>query len=200
MIGQIELTDSETALYAEVSEAERLLLVNHNAQRARQAGEASKKLFRSLFERGAIPKPRLRYFADSEYNAHNPRASRRELFLRNAHTEDAMYAHPQFWRYLLYFINGADLPRAVVADFQKISQDEFRDHDALASLARRTSRALPEDRGSKAEEFFKLAIDCGCPLSEAPRRPTSRHASTLRAVPSGQGGFAVFSSYFGMLF
>src|SRR5437773_325105 len=114
MIGQIEITDGETALYAQVSEAERFLLVNHDAQRARQAGEASKKLFRSLFERGAIPKSRLRYFADPEYNAGNSRSSRRELFLRNSHTDDAMYAHPHFWKHLLYFINGADLPMNVV--------------------------------------------------------------------------------------
>ena len=167
MIGQIELTDGETTLYAEISEADRLLLVNHDAQRARQTGDASKKLFRSLFERGAIPESRLRYFADPEYNAHNSRTSRRELFLRNAHTDDAMYAHPHFWKYLLYFINGADLPRNVVEEFRKIAQDEFRDHNALSSLARRTSRTLPGDQGNKAEEFFKLALDCGCPLSEA---------------------------------
>ncbi len=78
-----------------------------------------------------------------------------------------MYVHPHFWKYLLYFINGADLPRNVVDDFRKIADYEFRDHNALSSLASRTSRILPGDHSSKAEEFFKLAIDCGCPVSEA---------------------------------
>ena len=55
MIGQIEVTDSETALYAQVSEAERLLGVDHDYQRTRLAGVASRELFHSLMERHAIP-------------------------------------------------------------------------------------------------------------------------------------------------
>ena len=85
MIGQIELTDSETALYAEASEAQRRSLVDHDLNRTRRAGQAAKQLFRSLQTRGAIPEKRLRYFADREYSASDTRSSRRERFLRNAH-------------------------------------------------------------------------------------------------------------------
>jgi hypothetical protein len=42
MVVQIELTDSETALYAQVTEAERLLNVDHDYQRTQRAGVASK--------------------------------------------------------------------------------------------------------------------------------------------------------------
>jgi len=48
MTGPIELTDSETALYAQVSEAEGLLGVDHGGQRTRLAGVASRELFESL--------------------------------------------------------------------------------------------------------------------------------------------------------
>lgn len=167
MTEQIELTDIETALYVQVSEAERLLLVDHDHNRARKAGEASSQLFRLLLGRNAIPESRRRYFADRTYNSSDTRASRRDRFLRNARSEDAMYEHPHFWKYLIYFINGADLPQEVVEEFAQISKDEMRDYNALSSFARRTSRQVPGDHGTKAEEFFKLAIDCGCPLNEA---------------------------------
>jgi hypothetical protein len=78
-----------------------------------------------------------------------------------------MYEHPHFWKYLVYFISGADLSNEVAARFVVISKDTMRDYDALSSFARRTSRQLPGDRGTKAEEFFKLALDCDCPLTEA---------------------------------
>lgn len=167
MVGQIELTDSETALYAHVSEAERLLGVDHDYQRARLAGVASRELFQSLMERHTIPERRLRYFADKAYNPSNTRASKRELFLRNAHTNDAMYEHPHFWKYLLYFINGADLPRPIIEQFSEIAADEMRDHDALSKFSRKATRGLAGDSGSKAEEFYKLALDCDCGLPEA---------------------------------
>ena len=130
MVGQIELTDSETALYAQVSEAERLLGVDHDYQRARLAGVASRELVHSLMERHAIPEQRLRYFTDKTYNPSNTCASKRELFLRNAHTDDAMYEHPHFWKYLLYFINGADLPRPVIDQFAELAADE----DAVTTM------------------------------------------------------------------
>jgi hypothetical protein len=167
MVGQIELTDSETGLYAQVSEAERLLGVDHDYQRARLAGVASRELFHSLMERHAIPEQRLRYFADKDYNPSNTRASKRELFLRNAHTNDAMYEHPHFWKYLLYFINGTDLPRPIIEQFSEIAADEMRDHDALSKFSRKATRGLAGDSGSKAEAFYKLALDCDCGLPEA---------------------------------
>lgn len=167
MVGQIELTDPETALYAQVSEAERLLNVDHDHQRTQRAGVASKELFLGLMARHAIPEKRLRYFADKSYNASDTRASKRERFLRNAHTEDAMYEHPHFWKYLLYFINGAELPRPIIHQFAEIAADEMRDHDALSKFSRRATRGVAGDSGSKAEEFFKLALDCDCGLPEA---------------------------------
>lgn len=43
----------------------------------------------------------------------------------------------------------------------------MREYNTLSSSARQASRQLPGDRGTKADEFFKLAIDCDCPLTEA---------------------------------
>jgi len=167
MVSQVELTDSETALYAKYQKHNAFVGVDHDYQRTRNAGVASRELFESLLDRDAIPEQRLCYFADKRYNASDTRASKRERFLRNAHTEDAMHEHPHFWKYLLYFINGAELPRPVIEQFAEIAKDEMRDYDALSKFARNATRALSGDSGTKADDFFKLALDCGCNLTEA---------------------------------
>jgi len=78
-----------------------------------------------------------------------------------------MYEHAHFWKYLMYFINGVDLPREIADQFVAISKDTMREHDALPSLARRASRQMSGERADKANEFFKLALDCDCSFIEA---------------------------------
>lgn len=78
-----------------------------------------------------------------------------------------MYEHPHFWKYVLYFINGADLPSAIVERFAELAKDSMREYNTLSSFARQASGRLTGDHGTKADEFFKLAIDCDCPLTEA---------------------------------
>jgi hypothetical protein len=109
----------------------------------------------------------LHYFADPAFNPSNTRSSKRDLFLRNAGTEEKMYTHPHFWPYLLYFIYGPDLPRPVQGEFYAAACETFRDWDALRKLARKQAHELPVEKTSKAEMFFQLALDCGCDLSEA---------------------------------
>jgi hypothetical protein len=166
MMNAIELTAEEATLAAQVKEANRLSLVNHDYDRTISAGLASEKLIGLLLERKAIPDVRLRYFADRQYNGGNPKSSRYELFRRNADSDAAMYRHPHFWKYLLFFIFGAKLPEPVKERFAELADDDMRNHGSLAALARQLSRTLPEDSGTKAEEFFKLAMDCGCTVME----------------------------------
>jgi hypothetical protein len=167
MIGTIELTNSETALYKQVLEANDSIRVEHDRDTAIRAGEASYKLFQSLMERKAIPEQRLRYFADPSYNPSNTRASKRDLFLRNAHTDGAMYRHAHFWKYLIYFVEGAKLPPSISEQLTMIAKNEMREYNAASSYSRKVSRNLPGDRDTKIDEFFKLALDCGLPLDEA---------------------------------
>jgi hypothetical protein len=167
MIGTIELTEEENEIASRIAVAYRELLDRHDFERAVETGRLSSALFKQLLDRKAIPQVRLRYFADPSFHAGNTKSSRRELFLRNAHTEEKMYTHPHFWPYLLYFVYGADLPQTVRDAFQTAAWETFRDWDALRKLARKESRLLPGERTGKAEQFYKLALDCGCDLTEA---------------------------------
>jgi hypothetical protein len=76
MLGSIELTEHEATLAARVKEADRLLLHEHNVERTRSAGIASRELMELLLKRKAIPEARLRHFTDERYNGSNPRSSR----------------------------------------------------------------------------------------------------------------------------
>ena len=166
MMNTIELNEHEAILAAQVKEADRLLLVDHSYERTISAGHASRELVALLLKRKAIPEVRLKYFTDPRYNGGNSRSSRCELFRRNTGSDAEMYEHPHFWKYLLFFIFGAKLPAPVKTRFAGLASDTTRDHGALERLARELSRGLPEDNGTKAEEFFKLAMDCGCTVAE----------------------------------
>jgi len=167
MLGSITLTEQESALLAQVREADGLLLSDHNPPRTIAAGKAAHTLFEMLLERKAVPESRLRYFADASYNGKNSRSSRHDLFLRRAGSADQMYTHAHFWKYLFFFIDGATIPPLMRQRFAEVAQDEMREHGALSALARQMTRQLPGESSDKAEEFFKLALDCDVSLMES---------------------------------
>jgi hypothetical protein len=166
MLEAIELNKHETALAAQAKDADQRSLEDHDYERTVQAGRASRSLMELLLQQDAIPEVRLRYFVDPQYNGGNRKSSRRELFRRNAHSDEEMYEHPHFWKYLLFFIHGAKLPENVKSRLAELAADTKRDHGSLDKLARELCRSLREDNATKAEEFFKLAMDCDCTLTE----------------------------------
>ena len=127
---------------------------------------AAVSLTRSLLERNAIPKVRLRYFTDPELNIGGHKKSRRDAFEVRGIKGDAIFQHPNFLRYLKYFITGPDLPTETVDRFWTIVIDDRGTsgmvRDQLRQFARHEARRLPPEQRRKAvEEFFKLALECG---------------------------------------
>jgi hypothetical protein len=59
-----------------------------------------------------------------------------ELFRRNAQSNAEIYEHPHVWKYLQYFLWGAQLPETVVLEFSQLAADKFRDHGSIEKLAR----------------------------------------------------------------
>ncbi len=120
----------------------------------------------SLLTRKAIPECRLRYFADPAYNISNPKASHCELFLRNSGTQEEMYRHPHFLKYLRYFVFGADLPDSIKDAFLARYKGCDGDREPLVQLARSQFRELARRRGPQDYElpdaFYQLALDSGC--------------------------------------
>jgi len=134
---------------------------------AQRNGELALSLMTSLLQRKAIPEIRIKYLEDPVFRTGRIKGSHRTLFERNKTTGDDIYRHPNFLKHLRYFLSGADLPSHVIATFSLKAQSygHVGPSDALelGSLARDLSRkfGLLADTEATAEEFYKLALDCG---------------------------------------
>ncbi|WP_300528046.1 hypothetical protein [Maricaulis sp.] len=166
----IELRDDEKAL-CEAVEFEALRL--QHGYPAKRNGEMAAQLVALLTERDAIPECRLNWFVDPAYNVGGRGQSRRETFERNGCTGRDILEHPHFLPYLRYFIWGPQLPAPAIEGFcdaidQCFGHITSSDISTLSTTARKLFRASSLDRRFAAEEFFKLAIECGVPLHYAP--------------------------------
>lgn len=144
---------------------------SHDAGYWNGVGEASLALMRSLVARAAIPDIRTKYFTDPKFNVGGRGKSRAAVFEKNGTRGDAIFRHPHFLKYLHYFLYGPDLPEDVAAAFRKKVADigfvTSSDIVPLGAFARRLTRTNTLNSGHAAEEFFKLALDCGLELHEA---------------------------------
>lgn len=137
---------------------------------AHRNGELALELMRLLLQRNAIPDVRLKYFEDPAFRSGRIKGSYRSLFERNKTVGDDIYRHPNFLKHLRYFLLGAELPYHVMETFSQQAQacGHVGPSDALqlGSVARNLSREFGllhdgEATAETAEEFFKLALDCG---------------------------------------
>ncbi|WP_100175529.1 hypothetical protein [Bradyrhizobium nitroreducens] len=164
-IGAIELTPEESQILEEMILRQELLFGDHSL--AECNGELSLALMRSLLQRKAIPKVRLKYFEEPSFRTGRIKGSYRSLFERNKTTGDDIYRHPNFLRHLRYFINGTELPKEAIKIFAQKAHScgHVGPSDALelGTLARDLTRkfGLSIDTELAAEEFYKLALDCG---------------------------------------
>ena len=161
----VELTEVEAALVREID-----LRVRHRSHdeghAAYQANERPiLRLLESLSERGAIARERLSYWDDPKYNTGGLKTSHRGVFERNGWRGREIYTHPHFIPYLRYFLFGADLPDAVVADFEETVGNPAwvtsSDIVPIGKCARGLARRYGLDRKHAAAEFFKLCLDMG---------------------------------------
>jgi hypothetical protein len=171
LIGQIELTEAEQELARKIAFDLDNIRLEH--EQAIENGELAATLMQCLIDRKAIPENRLRYFGDPDYNPNNAKASKANLFLRNAKTLEQMYRHPNFVRYLKYFVYGADLPPAIKEAFFAKAQEHFVTSEELVQLARSLVRNFYLIRYPRAhnlpDTFYQLALDCGCDQWDARR-------------------------------
>jgi hypothetical protein len=154
----VELTDDESKLYE--------LIVNSSDTNGELTpiADVMESLFKLLIERNAIPEMRLRIFADPKY-AEKWNKTPKQIFESYGTCGDEIYRHPQFIEYLLYFINGPDLPDAAINSFCKILNEDKGTSgmipDQLHHFVRSCVREYDLDRHSAASNFYKLAIELG---------------------------------------
>jgi hypothetical protein len=134
--------------------------------------EAAAKLAKSLLGRNAIPDARLQWVNDPDLNINSKTKSIMEqVFYDNGTTGDRLLTDGNFLPYLHYFIFGPDLPEDVIDQFcSEVDRQPQRDghphvtgsiKDRLVKIAKDGTRRHGLFGFEKAEEFWKLAIECG---------------------------------------
>ena len=165
----IELIDSERTILARIDLREHRHHSEAYAANKANAGPIL-ALMKSLSERSALPKERLNYWADPKYNPGRIKASRKELFGSNRACAE-IYTHPQFLRYLRYFLFGAELPDTVIAEFEgRVGNLDWVTSGDIVPIARSARDLISKyglDKTSAPQEFFKLCLDMGLGLTIA---------------------------------
>lgn len=145
---------------------------SYNRDSWQPIADAMADLMQSLLQRDTIPDHRKRFFTDPEYNIGGHGLSRLQVFEKNGTRGDAIFRHGNFVKYLRYFLFGPDLPKSLIEAFQRKVADcgtPFTSGDALivAHFARNLTRSHGLTGPEVAEEFYKLALDCGLDANDA---------------------------------
>lgn len=162
----ISLTPDERGLVAQIN-FDALSL--SGADEAQRNGAAVTALMRLLTARAGIPEVRVRYFNDPEYFVGGRGSSRRQMFERNGTHGEEIFHRPHFLEYLRYFLDGPSLPRQVIDAFEVARCGNVTSGDVilLGRRARDLARSYRPDPSQAAEDFYKLALDCGLWVSYA---------------------------------
>ena len=161
----IDLIHSENLLLQKI----RFDQINH--EECDDSLDSMEELSMSLLDRGAIPDVRLLYFTNPECNPVGRGKSWQDIFEGNGTVGDEILRHPGFLRFLEYFIFGPNLPRETIIAFREATRytGHFSrsDMQALLPAAKELVRSNRMDNAMAAEEFHKLALECGAIPSTA---------------------------------
>lgn len=130
--------------------------------------KASGRLMQSLLDRSAIPKSRIKYFTQPEYNLPTSRRSHQQVFEHNGKSGSRIFEDPAFLKYLKYFIYGADLPWELKVDLQAAKSNAYYENefvDDACLLVERYRPSITLEDQVLAEEIFKYTLDIGVELS-----------------------------------
>lgn len=134
--------------------------------------EAAARLAKSLFAREVIPQVRLRWVEDPDFNMNsNSKSIFQQVFIDNGTTGDRQLTDGNFLPYLRYFMDGPDLPSDVIDAFcAEVDRHQLENgslhitgsvKDRLVEIAKAGVRRHGLYGFEAAEEFWKLAIECG---------------------------------------
>jgi len=124
-----------------------------------------------LLKRNAFPAHRLDWFSEPENFIGGHGSSREQRFRQNARPGEDIFRHPNFLKYLQYFVYGPKLPGNAMSAFEVEVEDcgmiTSGDVPRLASAARQQARTHSLDPKSACEEYYKLALECGLDADQA---------------------------------
>jgi hypothetical protein len=135
-----------------------------NPEALRQNGDRVGKLLDSLKARRGIPEHRISWYTDPDYNVGGRGASKYDRFTAG-HADNVPY-HPNFLKVLRYFLYGPDLPEGIIAAFREEVESYGQpftsgDITPLSKFARKLAKESRLAGPTNAEEFYKLALECG---------------------------------------
>ena len=177
----IALTDAERELLKKIA------FDSSVYEELRASIEPMAALAESLLDRRAVPEVRLLYFTDPERNRKGRGRSWQQIFEANGTAGDEVLAHPNFLRFLYYFVHGPKLPEPIVRAFKtaaalsggRLSSHDVKELTPKAKTAVKSERMEPR---SAAEEFHKLALEYGATASSAEALYRSVRAVRLGAA------------------
>lgn len=154
----IHLTDFEIALFDSIAfPPDDAMLAG---ERADNNSELAHLLAVSLFERNAVPAHRIRFFEDAEHNVGRSCSVRESLEHAGAEG-DAVYARPEFLKYLRYFICGPELPEKVERVFRReLVERGGGSQRRLVAKVRELARTLGAS-DEQREKFYQQALEFG---------------------------------------
>jgi hypothetical protein len=127
------------------------------------SGKAARRLLELLNARSAIPEVRVRDFTAPFPGGR--KKSHKDVFENNGCRGDAIFEHPHFVTYLLYFMDGPALPADTIERFRQILIEDSGTSgmvkDQLCKFVRAETRKLGLERGKAREEFWRLAQEVG---------------------------------------
>lgn len=156
---EITLTKDETELLGDIELDQSAL---DHEQWKRQAPLVL-RLLESLLERNAIPEIRQRYWLEPEFQLGRVKASHKGLFERNGRKGDEIYTHPNFLKYLRYFLFGASLPSGAIAEFEElVGNPLWVSSGDITDITKGTRNIVRRyNLQTEDEEFYRLALDMG---------------------------------------
>ncbi|MHC5057053.1 MAG: hypothetical protein ACYTKD_20440 [Planctomycetota bacterium] len=162
----VVLTAEEESLLARIDfNPDQFALGGNSHDVMSESCAAAKTLTLSLLERDAIPAIRKEYLANPKYNIGKKKMSRLEVFESNGTCGDAIFEHPHWLKYLRYIIYGPDLPKEAISGFRRIVSEDAGTSgmvlDSLCKYVRSETRKRDLGRRRAADEFHKLALECG---------------------------------------
>jgi hypothetical protein len=131
-------------------------------------------LTQSLLERNAIPKVRLKYFANPEYNLGNKRKSKKQIFESRGIFGVDIFSQGTFLKYLKYFILGADLPIDLKSKMAELKNNNSYDSDFVEEAIPMIKLFYKQniermDKDTFVEEVYKHSLDLDIELGESER-------------------------------
>ena len=163
---EVELTEEEQKLYQDVLSLD----INEDYDERIRKLDSLKLLTKSLLDRKAIPEQRIKFFTDKDFQFGGAKKSRKEVFESNGTKGTEIFRHAHFIRYLIYFVEGANLDNHLIKSIEGICDRNHYSDDAIGEIYNflKSGSLIPKDKSSRqelADEIFKLLVDLKVELS-----------------------------------